>query len=182
MDSQQYLVHPAHQVLLDVQGIQDKDLLDHLGLQVSQVMEDQDLREREENQALFPALEHIKPDHKDHLDHLGLLDLKDQQVLLDQEDTKVSRVCQASQGVQEALRECQLMVQHTGSQDHQVHQGLLEFQDRKDLKETLEHLVSLEGQSLSRQAHLVPRVLLVLQAILVPLLLPVRCASTSPTI
>ncbi|KAI3362716.1 hypothetical protein L3Q82_001780 [Scortum barcoo] len=80
VESQEYLAHPAHQVLLDVQAIQDKDLLDHLGLQV---MEAQDLRETEETQALCPALEHFKPDHQD---HLGLLDLKDQQVIRFYED------------------------------------------------------------------------------------------------
>lgn len=96
---------PAHRVLLDVQEIQDKDLQDRLGLQVSQVMEDQDPRETKEIlEALHPTLARITPDHQDHLDQLGLLGLKDQQVLLDQGDTKVNQASQAPQEDQEALR------------------------------------------------------------------------------
>lgn len=183
----------AHQVPLDVQESQDKDLQDHLGLQVSQVMEDQDLRATKEIQVLAQELQQEaftvdSQDHQVHLDHLGLLGLKDQQVCLDQEDTKVnkaSQVCQAAQEDQEALREWRLMPVDKGSLDHQVHQGHLDLKDHKDIKGTLELLVFLalqEAPSQFPKALLVPQVLLVLLAIQAPSLHLVRCASTSPTI
>lgn len=186
-----YLAHPARRVNLDVQETQDKDLRDHLGLQVRQVMEDQDLKETEETQALHPALEHIIPDHQDHQDHqdsLGLLGLKDQQVLLDREDTKVNQARQVCRAPQEALRECRLIVEDRGSLDHQVHQvnrDVLDILDYRELKGTLELLVLLalqEAPSQSRQVLLVLQVLLGLQASRALSLLPLRCGSTSVNI
>lgn len=161
--------------------IRDKDPQDRLGLQVSQVMEDQDRRETKETLDLHPALERFTLDHQDHLDLLGL------------KVNKASQVIQVLQGDQEALRECQLTLRDTvlGFPDHQVHQGLLDLKDHKDhkdlkdIKGTLELLVFLalqEAPSQSPQDLLVPQVLLVLQAFQAPLLPLLRCASTSRNI
>lgn len=117
------LVHPAHRDhpgLLDVQGIQDKDLQDHLGLQDRQATANPDRKETRERWAFRPALGHIILDHQDRpvlLGLLGQLELKDQQVLLDQEDTKVN---QELQDDQEALKEFQLILVDQGSRVPQV--------------------------------------------------------------
>lgn len=177
------LVHQGHLGFQDVQEIPDKDLQDHLDLQASQVMEDQDLKETKGILALYPALvEHFIQDHQDHPDLLGL---KDQQVLKDQGDTKVnqaSQVCPAPQEDQEPLRQCQHMLEDMGSQDHLVHQGLQGPKEPKGTPELLGFQALQEAQSQSPQVPLVLQVLLALQACRAPLLPPVRCASTSVTI
>lgn len=177
--------HLVHQVHLDAQAIQDKDLQDHPGLQVNQVMEFKDLKETEESQAFHPALEHITLDHQDHQDQLGLLGLKDQQVLLDREDTKVkqaSQVCRVPQEDQEPLRECRVTVEYRGSLDHQVHLDLLDIPDNRDLKVIPEFLVFPALQEVPSQSLQALLVLLVHPVLLVHSLLPVRCGSTSLTI
>lgn len=180
--------HLVHQVHLDAQAIQDKDLQDHPGLQVNQVMEFKDLKETEESQAFHPALEHITLDHQDHQDQLGLLGLKDQQVLLDREDTKVkqaSQVCQVPQVPQEdqePLRECRVTVKYRGSLDHQVHLDLLDIPDNRDLKVIPEFLVFPALQEVPSQSLQALLVLLVPPVLRAPSLLPLRCGSTSLTI
>lgn len=178
VEAQEYLAHLVHQVHpgnLDAQVIQDKVLQDLQVHKVRQVMEDQVLKETKGIQVLHPVLDHTLVDHRG---HLGLLDRRDPQVLLDQEGIKVSQVNQ-----EEALRQFQLMVEHTQYKDHQDHQDLLDVQDHRDIKVTLDLLVLQVFLALQEaKAFLVPRVLLVLQASQAPLLPPVTCGSTSLTI
>lgn len=180
------LAHPAHRVhlgLQDVQEIPDKDLQDHLGPQASQVMEDQDLKETKGTPALYPVL--VQPYIQDHQGLLGLPGLKDQQVLKGPGDTKVnlvSQVCPAPQEHQEPTRECQHMLEDVGSQDHRAHQGLQGLKDSKGTLELLGFQALQEAQSQSPQVLLVLQVLLALQACRAPLLLLLRCGSTSVTI
>lgn len=186
VEGQDNRAHPAHRANLDVQEIQDKDHRDRLDPQVLQVMEDQDRKETRETQALPPALELSKLDHRD---HRGLLGLKDQQVLSDQEVTKVNRArraCRVPPEDQEAPREeCRLTEEETVSLDRRVHREILDFLAHKVLKGTLGPLGVLalqEAPSQSPRALPAPRVLLVLQACPAPTLHPVRCINTSTTI
>lgn len=97
----------------------------------------------------------------------------------------MNKVHQEVQEDQEALWECPPSVVESGSLDHQVHQGLLDFKDHRDTKGTLELLgfqALQEAQSQSPQALLVPQVLLALLASRAPSLPLVRCGSTSLTI
>lgn len=180
VEAQEYPAHLAHQVRLDnldVQVIPDKVLQDLQVHRVSQVMEDQVLKETKGIQVFHPVLDHTLVDH---LGHLGLLDRRDPQVLLDQEGIKVSQVNQ-----EEARRQYQLMDQHMQYKDHQDHQDLLDAKDHRDIKVTPDLLVLQVFLAVALQeakAFLAPRVLLVLQASQVPLAPPVTYGSTSLTI
>lgn len=120
-----YLGLLVHLGLLDVQVTQDKDLLDHQGLQGNQVMEDQGQKEKKEMWATHPALEHFILDLQD---LLGSPDLKEQQVCLDPVDTQVNKVHQVSLGSQED-QEALLLMEEMGFRDHQVPQDLLDAQE-----------------------------------------------------